>query len=159
MSESDGALVRLGRAAARIQRNPGRQASTNVEMRLFNLCLTSALALRAAGQNDEESMIHGIAGELETNLVRKDEAAARKHRNDEPLIDECMSFAHQFVTEIWLGVLNGKPPAQKTRRLLGSVYRMAFLQSFSSVNAEDKPQTQAIPEQSPANTPIQGASL
>jgi hypothetical protein len=42
----------------------------------------------------------------------------------------CIDFARQFVTEVWQGVLNGKPPAQKNRRLLGSVYRMAFLQSF-----------------------------
>ena len=82
MSESDGALVRLGRAAARIQRRPGGQASTNEEMLVFNICLNSALELRARGQADEASLIHGIAGELETNLVRKEKGAARKHRDE-----------------------------------------------------------------------------
>ncbi|UJS22923.1 hypothetical protein [Thiothrix winogradskyi] len=130
MSDSDGALVRLGQAATRIQRRPIGQVSTNVEMRVFKICLDSALALRSAGQSDPASLIHGIAGELETNLVRKDEAAAKKHREEQSLEAACMDFAHQFVHEVWLGVLHGKPPAQKTRRLLGSVYRMAFLQAF-----------------------------
>ncbi len=137
MSESDGALVRLGQAATRIQRRPTGQVSTNVEMRVFKICLDSALALRSAGQNDPASLIHGIAGELETNLVRKDEAAARKHRDEQSLEAACMDFASQFVHEVWMGVLHGKPPAQKTRRLLGSVYRMAFLQAFRNATANE----------------------
>lgn len=130
MSKSDGALVRLGQAAARIQQRPFGQSSTNEEMLVFNLCLQSALDLRGAGQADTATLIHGIAGELETNLVRKGKAAARKHRGDQSLEAACMDFARQYVTEVWQGVLHGKPPAQKTRRMLGSVYRMAFLQSF-----------------------------
>jgi hypothetical protein len=130
MSKSDGALVRLGHAAARIQQRPFGQSSTNEEMLVFNLCLQSALDLRGAGQADTATLIHGIAGELETNLVRKGKAAARKHRGDQSLEAACMDFARQYVTEVWQGVLHGKPPAQKTRRMLGSVYRMAFLQSF-----------------------------
>lgn len=130
MSESDGALVRLGQAAARIQRRPMGQSSTNEEMLVFNLCLKSSLDLRGAGQTDTASLINGIAGELETNLVRKSKAASRDKRDEQALLDACMDFAGQFVNEVWLGVLNGRPPAQKTRRLLGSVYRMAFLQSF-----------------------------
>jgi hypothetical protein len=130
MSRSDGALVRLGQAAARIQRRPLGQSSTNDEMLVFNICMESARVLRSAAQTDTESMVYGIAGELETNLVRKDKAAARKHRDEQVLEAACIDFARQFVTEVWQGVLNGKPPAQKNRRLLGSVYRMAFLQSF-----------------------------
>jgi hypothetical protein len=137
MSDSDGALVLLGRAATRLQRRPKVQASTNVEMLVFKLCLDSALALRSAGQTDPASLIHGIAGELETNLVRKDEAAAKKHRDEQTLETACMDFASQFVHDVWIGVLHGKPPAQKTRRLLGSVYRMAFLQAFREQSATD----------------------
>lgn len=130
MSESAGALVRLGQAATRIQRRPLGQASNNEELLVFNLCLQSATALRAIGQTDNTSLIYGIAGELETNLVRKDKAAAKQHRNDTPLAPACLTFAEQFVNEVWQGVLNGRPPAQKNRRLLGSIYRMAFLQTF-----------------------------
>lgn len=139
MSESDGALVRLGQAAARIQ---SRQfTSNNDEILVFNLCLRSALDLRGAGQTDSASLIYGIAGELETNLVRKGKAAARKHRDDQPLDAACIDFARQFVTEVWHGVLHGKPPAQKTRRLLGSVYRMAFLQSFRDARSSTDDET------------------
>lgn len=144
MSESDGALVRLGQAAARIQRRPIGQSSTNEEMLVFNICLKSALDLRGAGQADVATLVHGIAGELEINLVRKDKAAARKHRDGDSLQLACMAFANQFVTEVWLGVLHGKPPAQKTRRLLGSVYRMAFLQSFGGAQSQTESETPLI---------------
>ena len=152
MSESDGALVRLGQSATQIQRRPLGAASNNEEMLVFNICLQSALDLRGVGQIDAASMIHGIAGELETNLVRKDKMAARKHRGDQPLTVACMNFAEQFVTDVWQGVLNGKPPAQKTRRLLGSVYRMAFLQAFRNTpTAEsDSPQIEEPIKAEPA---------
>jgi hypothetical protein len=136
MSKSDGALVRLGQAAARIQQRPFGQSSTNEEMLVFNLCLQSALDLRGAGQTDTATLIYGIAGELETNLVRKGKAAARKYRGDQSLEAACMDFARQYVAEVWQGVLHGKPPAQKTRRVLGSVYRMAFLQSFRDAQSQ-----------------------
>jgi hypothetical protein len=130
MSTSDSALVRLGQAANQIQRRPQGVASTNEEMLVFNLCLDTAMGLRAINQIDSASLIHGIAGELETNLGRKDKMSASKFRDGQSLEMACMNFAAQFVHDIWLGVLQGKPPAQKSRRLLGSVYRMAFLQSF-----------------------------
>ena len=136
MSSSDSALVRLGQAANQIQRRPQGVASTNEEMLVFNLCLDTAMGLRAIHQTDSASLIHGIAGELETNLGRKDKMSASKFRDGQSLEIACMNFAAQFVHDIWLGVLQGKPPAQKSRRLLGSVYRMAFLQSFRN-NAND----------------------
>jgi hypothetical protein len=136
MSKSDGALVRLGQAAARIQRRPLGQSSTNEEMLVFNICMESALMLRGAGQTDSVTLIYGIAGELDKKLG-KDKVAASKYRDGQPLEVACIDFARQFVTEVWQGVLNGRPPAQKNRRLLGSVYRMAFLQSFR----EAQPQT------------------
>ncbi|CAA6814082.1 MAG: Unknown protein [uncultured Thiotrichaceae bacterium] len=129
ITESDGALVRLGQAAARIQRNPGRRASANDEVLVFNLTLETALKLRAAGQTDASSLVYGIAGELDTNLVRKEKQAARKHRDDVPLDQECLNFARQFVNEVWEGVLKERPPSQSTRRVLASVYRMAFMQA------------------------------
>lgn len=136
MTISDGALVRLGQAASRIQRRPQGLASTNEEMLVFNLCMDTAMGLRAAGQADNASLIHGIAGELETNLGRKDKMSASKFRDGQSLEIACMNFASQFVHEVWLDVLQAKPPAQKARRLLGSVYRMAFLQSFLNSTTE-----------------------
>ncbi len=46
MNEQDGALVRLGKAAARIQRRPLGQASTSEEMRVFKICFDFAESAR-----------------------------------------------------------------------------------------------------------------
>ena len=145
MTTADGALVRFGQTASQIQRRPQGLASTNEEMRVFNLCMDTAMGLRAVNQHDSASLIHGIAGELETNLGRKDKMSASKFRDGQSLEIACMNVASQFVNEIWLGVLQGKPPAQKTRRLLGSIYRMAFLQGFRT-NTTESSTTKALTE-------------
>ena len=141
MSDQDGALVRLGEAAMQIQRIPLAKSSTSEEMLVFNLCLDSALQLKGMNITDEASLIAGIAGELETNLVRKEKMSASKYRDGATLEKACMDYASQFVKDIWQGVLSGKPPAQKSRRLLGSIYRMAFLQACrcqSEINKAEK---------------------
>lgn len=147
MSDQDGALVRIGEAAMKIQRIPLTQSSTSEEMLVFNLCLDSALQLKGLNISDEASLIAGLAGELETNLVRKEKMSASKYRDGVTLEQACMDYATQFVTDVWQGVLGGKPPAQKSRRLLGSIYRMAFLQACrrqSKINKAEKANTSAI---------------
>jgi hypothetical protein len=129
MSTQDAALVRFGESAAKIQRRPGYQASGNEEMLVLNLCLDFTLGARALGQADEASLINGIASELEVNLVRKHKAAACQHRDDEPLRAGCLEVAGEFVREVWFGVLKERPPTQRARRILGSIYRIAFLQA------------------------------
>lgn len=129
MNEQDGALVRLGQAAARIQRQPLAQASTNEEMLVFKLCLDFAENARACHQTDEASLINGIASELEINLGRKDKVAASRHREGRTLREESIAVAEQFVCEVWQGVLKQRPPTQRCRRTLGSIYRMAFLKA------------------------------
>jgi hypothetical protein len=129
MSNDEGALVRLGRAAARIQRRPAGRSSANEELLVFKICMEAAEIARAAGQDDEASLINGVASELEINLIRKDQQAARKHREDKPLRQGCLELAELFVREIWNGVLKRRPPTQRIRRVLGSIYRMSFLQT------------------------------
>ena len=129
MSQHDGALVQLGYAAARIQRSPQFNASSNEETLCFSMALDSLLNLRAQNQLDKTTLSYGIAGELETNLVRKDKMAASKYREGKNLQDECIHFAQQFVETIWFNVLKQRPPSQSNRRLLSSVYRIAFLQA------------------------------
>ncbi len=140
MSNQDAALVRFGECAAKIQRRPSYQASGNEEMLVFNLCLEFTLRARAMGQADEASLVNGIASELEVNLVRKGKAAARQHRENDPLRAGCLGVAGQFVREIWNGVLKGRPPSQRARRILGSIYRMAFLQAAQAPKeSQDNP--------------------
>ncbi len=132
MSEHDGALVRLGRAAVRIQRRPPYQASTNEEMLVFKLCFDFIEGARACHQTDNASLICGIANDLEINLDRKSKLAASQYRDGRSLRDECLTIAEMFVHEIWHGVLKQRPPTQRTRRTLGGIYRMAFLQAVHS---------------------------
>ncbi len=136
MSEQDGALVRLGKAAACIQRRPLGKTSTSEEMRVFKLCLDFAESARAYGQTDDTSLINGIASELEINLVRKNEMAARTRRNNQSLQDGCLEVATLFVHEVWHGLLKGRSPTQRTRRTLGSIYRMSFLYAGRSQSEE-----------------------
>lgn len=126
-SNSDGALVRLGQAACMIQRYPGYSASNNEEQLVFDLCLDSVLAARRVGQTDQRSLILAVAGELRTNLDRKDKVAASKHRAGKSLLDACVDVAELFVTQVWYGALKECPPNQSNRRILTSIYRMAFL--------------------------------
>lgn len=144
MSTEDGALVRLGKMAARIQSR--RVSSTNDELLVFKFCMETAAATCAAGQDDEQSLIYAIAGELETNLTRKGKAAASKHRDGQALKDGCLDLATFFVREIWNGVLKRRPPSQTNRRVFSSIYRMAFLQAVRNRPDDEKPTETAITE-------------
>ena len=138
MSEQDGALVRLGRAATVIQYMPTRHTHSE-ELLVFNLCMetaASSLSLRQP-QSDRSSLINGIAGLLVVNLDRKGKRGFGLNRDD--LLEEaCLTFAEQFVDEVWFGVLGGKPPAQKEKRLLSAIYRMAFVQTHREAAKQRK---------------------
>lgn len=144
MSTEDGALVRLGKMAARIQSS--RVSSTNDELLVFKFCMETAAAARAAGQDDEQSLIYAVAGELETNLTRKGKAAASKHRDGQSLKDGCVELATFFIREIWNGVLKRRPPSQTNRRVFSSIYRMAFLQAVRNRPDDEKATETAITE-------------
>lgn len=131
MNEQDGALVQLGKAAARIQRRPPSQAAINEEMLVFKLCLDSAERARTCHQTDRASLINGIASELEI-ILRKGKAAARDHRDNKTLQEGCMEIATLFVEKVWNEILKGRSPTQSTRRILGSIYRMSFLHASRS---------------------------
>ena len=138
MSEKDGALVQLGRVAAGIQRRPGSNSGRE-ERLVFNLCMDAAIQSRATGQEDRQSMIYAIAGELENNLVRKNKMAARKHWNEASLMDGCIAAAELFVDKVWIGALKGRVPSQKTRRLFAEIYRMSFLQTHrENINTQEE---------------------
>ncbi|EFK07862.1 conserved hypothetical protein [delta proteobacterium NaphS2] len=137
MNEQEGALVRLGRAAAGIQKNPGVKPSANEELMVFKICLDAANEARRIGQEDAASLVYAVAGELETNLVRKQKAWETKI-----FMDNCFAVAELFVNDVWFGVLEGKSPTQKSRRILSSIYRMAFLKTHHDRVKENRNNTQ-----------------
>lgn len=138
MSEADGALVQLGQIAAGIQKYVGTGDSTSEQMLVFKLCVNAVNEARLAGQIDEQSLIYAIAGELEQNLIRKGKAAAKEHRADKSLTDGCLDVAGLFVRDVWRNAMNSHAPSQKRRRILGSIYRMAFLQAHKARVSQKK---------------------
>jgi len=132
----DVALVRFGQAAAKIQRYANNRKSK--ELLIFTIALNTTLGLRAIQQSATETLILGIAGELETNLNRKGDSAYIKNWSPDTLKNECISISEQFVHEVWDGVLKKRPPSQRSRRLLSSVYRMAFIQAQKTNFIETK---------------------
>lgn len=127
MTEAACDLVQLGRLAATIQRRPYGIASNREEMLCFNLALEAAIDAWRLGCRDREALIHAVAGELETNLARKELYAAAVHRQGQTLRQGCMDWAERFVDAVWLRTLHGAPPSQRNRRILGAIYRMAFV--------------------------------
>ncbi len=124
MNKTEAPLVALGRATSRVQSWPGYDASRSDELLTFNLSLDTAIAAWRLGQTDPESLAMAIASELEVNLERKGKIRRQAGENT---TETLIGFARQFVTDIWFGVLNGHPPAQANRRILGSIYRLSFL--------------------------------
>lgn len=136
MSEQDGALVRLGQAATVIQYMPTKHTHSE-ELLVFNLCLDTAMGLLAMQQRDRSSLINGIADQLSINLKRKSKEGFGLYREDK-LDEACLTFAEQFVDEVWFEALGGKPPAQKEKRLLSAIYRMAFIQAHRQAHKQRK---------------------
>jgi hypothetical protein len=124
MSEQDGALVRFGRAAAGIQKAPAPGASANEELMVFKVAMDAVSIARRIGAVDEASLVCAVAGELETNLSRRDKTFLTRA---EALRKRCFEVAELFVRDVWLGALKGRPPGQNDRRVIASIYRMAFL--------------------------------
>lgn len=124
MNETEGALVKFGRAAAGIQGRPGPGASANEELMVFKIAMDTVTAARRTQQTDETSLIYAVAGELETNLSRRDKTWLSQ---PEAIRKRCLTVAEVFVRDVWFGALKGRPPAQNDRRVLASIYRMAFV--------------------------------
>jgi hypothetical protein len=142
MNPKDAPLVELGTAAAGIQKYISISGSTSKQMLVFDICLNTVNHARSLNQTDEKSLIYAVAGELEMELTRKGEAAAKDNRGDNKLVEACLAVAELFVKQVWLKVLKGHAPSQQNRRILGSIYRMAFLQAHGEL-AQQKKTTKA----------------
>lgn len=144
MNEQEGALVQLGKAAARIQRRPTSQASISEEILVFKLCLDFAEKARISPQlSDRASLVEGITSDLEV-ILRKGKAAAREHRDNKTLQEGCVEVATLFVDKVWNEILKGRSPTQSTRRILGSIYRMSFLHASRSQPEELADSTNSV---------------
>ncbi len=123
-------LIRLAWLATRIQKRIGIGAPANKQL----LCWKTALefypsALRSTAQ-DSTALILGLAGTLEEKLTRKGDAAAKKHRDDQPLDQACIEFATHFADEVWPNVFKSKEPTSQEQRRAAAIYRFALLEAY-----------------------------
>ncbi len=130
LKDNQDPLIRLAWLATRIQKRIGIGASANKQL----LCWKTALefypsALRSTAQ-DSTALILGLAGTLEEELARKGNAAARKHRDGQPLDQACIEFATHFADEVWPKVFKSKEPTSQEQRRAAAIYRFALLEAY-----------------------------
>ena len=123
-------LIRLAWLASRIQKRRSTRDSTNKQLLCWKVALDFYPAAERSTTQDKTALILGLAGTLEEELSRKNDAAARKHREDLPLGEACIEFARHFSTEVWSNVFNGKEPSSQEQRRAAAIFRFALLETY-----------------------------
>ena len=135
-------LIRLAWLATRIQKRKNIAASTGKQLLCWKTTLGFYSAALASTTNDRTALILGLASTLEEELRRKNDAAARKHRDDElqrgrrtdqggeSLGDACITFAKHFADNVWNSVFDSKEPTSREQRRAASIYRFALLEAY-----------------------------
>jgi len=123
-------LIRLAWLASRIQKRRSARDSANKQL----LCWKTALDfLTAAGRpvsTDSTALTLGLAGSLEEELTRKEDAAAKKFRDNQPLGEACIEFAKHFLDEVWEKVFGSREPTSREQRRATAIYRFALLEIY-----------------------------
>ena len=140
-------LIRLAWLASCVQKRRSSRDSANKQL----LCWKTALDFYAGAERsvsqDPTALILGLAGTLHEELTRKNDAAARKHRDDRPLNDACIDFASHFANEVWPGVFQSREPTSKSQRRAAAIYRFALLEAYRERGiAETAPDEALVPE-------------
>ena len=123
-------LIRLAWLASRVQKRRSPRDSTNKQLLCWKTALDFYPAAARSTTDDTTALILGLAGTLEEELTRKNDAAARKHRDDQSLSGACIDFARHFAYEIWGNVFKDKEPTSQEQRRAAAVYRFALLETY-----------------------------
>ena len=156
LKDNQDPLIRLAWLATRIQKRVGIGAATNKQL----LCWKTALAFYSGAESstssDRTALILGLAGTLEEELSRKNNAAARNHREDEfkrgsegstqgeSLGEACITFAEHFADRVWPAVFNSREPASREQRLAAAIYRFALLEAYRERGIAESEQNSAV---------------
>ena len=100
LKDSQDPLIRLAWLATHIQRRVGTGASANKQLLCWKTALDFYPGAERSSSTDRTALILGLAGTLEEELTRKNDAAAKKHRDDRPLDEACIDFAQHFAHEV-----------------------------------------------------------
>ena len=135
-------LIRLAWLTTRIQKRLGLGASANKQLLCWKAALDFYRGAERSTTSDRAALILGLAGTLEEELTRKNDAAAKKHRDDEfkgvsekgregeSLGEACITFATHFSDNVWASVFNSKEPTSKEQRRAAAIYRFALIEAF-----------------------------
>lgn len=135
-------LIRLAWLATRIQKRVGLGASANKQHLCWKTALDFYRGAERSTASDRTALILGLAGTLEEELSRKNDAAARKHRDDEfkrapekgregeTLGEACITFAEHFSANVWTNVFNSKEPTSQEQRRAAQIYRFALIEAY-----------------------------
>ncbi len=123
-------LIRLAWLATRIQKRIGIGASANKQLLCWKTALEFYPSALGSTSRDKTALILGLAGTLEEELTRKGNAAAKKHRDGQPLDQACIEFATHFACEVWRNVFKSKEPTSQEKRRAAAIYRFALLEAY-----------------------------
>jgi hypothetical protein len=149
-SDNDRALVAFGEAMARAQRIPLRDDGGNVAELGLRTALDTAEALERIGQVGEDSLIAGIAGEIEATLSRRGLMARREARNGASQADVIAAATTVFVRDVWNGAFDRTVPSSRIRRVALATYRFAFEREARRLRAALGHDPAAEPDLDPA---------
>ena len=130
LKDNQDPLIRLAWLASRIQRRRSTRDSTNKQLLCWKTTLDFYPGAERSTTQDPTALILGLAGTLEEELTRKNDAAAKKHRDDLPLGDACIEFAKHFAHEVWKKVFRSKEPTSQEQRRAAAIYRFALLEAY-----------------------------
>lgn len=130
LNDNQDPLIRLAWLASRIQRRRSSRDSTNKQLLCWKTALDFYPAAARSTTDDTTALILGLAGTLEEELTRKNDAAARKHRADQALSEACIEFARHFAHEVWGNVFKAKEPTSQEQRRAAAIYRFALLETY-----------------------------
>lgn len=123
-------LIRLAWLATRVQKRIGIGASANKQLLCWKLALTFYPAAQQSITKDRAALILGLASTLEEELTRKDDAGAKKHRDEQSLDQACIEFATHFADEVWTKIFQSREPTSQEQRRAAAIYRFALLEAY-----------------------------
>ena len=130
LKDNQDPLIRLAWLASRVQKRRSSRDSTNKQLLCWKMALDFYPNAARSTSGDRQALILGLAGTLEEELTRKNDAAAKKHRDGLPLSDACIEFASHFANEVWQNVFRAKEPTSQEQRRAAAIYRFALLETY-----------------------------
>ena len=130
LKENRDPLIRLAWLASRIQKRRSTRDSANKQVLCWKTTLDFYPGAERSTSTDQMALTLGLAATLEEELTRKNDAAARKHRDDQPLNEACLEFARHFANEVWAQVFKSREPTSEEQRRARAIYRFALLEAY-----------------------------